>query len=417
MKWNNLAPRTCKGWWRARAALPVLLLVGLAIPLVVADGAVPADEPVMDRAPVDDLRPLDGAPLDPLPSPVAPSGAGDGAALILAPEGMATVPSSWVMDPLVLGGLGGMILAALVTLVLVTRHQWRVVSDTRRDLRETRSRYKALFENIHEGVLISREGTILEVNLAMETLAGVPREDLVGTSLPDLVDVCEREMVVGRILSGDETPVMVTLVRSDGTSLPVEARARGVVYAGGPARMTTVRDMSARLRLEDRMRRLATVDTISECLNRRAFLDQAEVEFERFRRYGRILSVLMVDVDDLRGINAKDGYQAGDAVLRHLVRRCDALLRVSDAVGRYGGAECAMLLPETPLVGAVNVGERLCAAVRADGASFQQRSIPYVVRVGIGDVRPGDTSVIAALERAELAMRRAKKEGSDLIIG
>jgi diguanylate cyclase (GGDEF)-like protein len=181
--------------------------------------------------------------------------------------------------------------------------------------------------------------------------------------------------------------------------------------------MTTIRDMSTRMRLEDRMRRLATVDTISECLNRRAFLDQAEMEFERFRRYGRILSVVMVDVDDLRGINTREGYQAGDAVLRHLVRRCDALLRVSDAVGRYGGAECAMLLPETPLAGAVNVGSRLCADVRVDGVSFQERVIAYGVHVGVAEVCSGDTSVIAALERSEIAMRRAKKEGHDMLVG
>ncbi|WP_413205623.1 diguanylate cyclase [Rhodospirillum sp. A1_3_36] len=332
-------------------------------------------------------------------------------------EGVAPPPVFWGSDPLVLGGIGGGILAALVALVLVVRHQVALVSDTRKDLRETRGRFRALFENVHEGVLISRDGEILEANPAMEILSGRPRQALIGSLVTDLVDVADRETVVGRILSGDENPAMVTLLGPDGARLPVEARAKGVIYADGAARMTTIRDMSARMRLEDRMRRLATVDTISECLNRRAFLDQAEMEFERFRRYGRTLSVVMVDVDDLRGINTREGYRAGDAVLRHLVRRCDALLRVSDAVGRYGGAECAMLLPETPLAGAMNVGGRLCADVRVDGAPYQEKVIAYEVHVGVAEVSPGDTSVIAALERSEIAMRRAKKEGQDMLVG
>jgi diguanylate cyclase (GGDEF)-like protein/PAS domain S-box-containing protein len=359
----------------------------------VAPVDAPADQPVVERpaVPVAEAAPLDGVgTLQPMP---------------------------WFADPVVpvLGAL--VVLVALVTLTMVARFHFRMAEGLRAENRELRARGRALFDHMAEGALISRDETILEANNAAEALTGRPREDLVGQDIVALVDAEDQAEMRNLLLSGDGTPRPMTLVRRDGPGLPVEARGRGVVHGGNAARLVSFRDLSIRMRLEDRMRRLATVDTISECLNRRAFLDQAEMEFERFRRYGRVLSVLMVDVDNLRAINAQDGHLAGDAVLRHLVRRCDALLRVSDAIGRYGGAECALLLPETPLAGALNVAQRLRADVEAGAAPFRDRAILYRVSGGVAEARPSDTAVIAVLERAEGAMRQAKREKTGILGG
>ena len=111
-------------------------------------------------------------------------------------------------------------------------------------------------------------------------------------------------------------------------------------------------------RLFEEVQRLATTDPLTRLVNRRHFFSLAQREHERALRYGRPLSVIMLDVDHFKRINDAHGHAVGDLVLQAIASRCLAARREVDVVSRYGGEEFLVLLPETSLADAVQIAER-----------------------------------------------------------
>ena len=157
---------------------------------------------------------------------------------------------------------------------------------------------------------------------------------------------------------------------------------------------------------------LANVDALTGALSRRNFLNLAEQELARSNRYGLPLMVLMLDLDHFKGINDRYGHAAGDAVLQGFVRTVQAVLRESDLIGRLGGEEFAVLLPNTPLEGGRALAQRIIDSVRDSPVEVGAKTIPYTVSVGAGCLS-GETNFAALLGQADAALYRAKEGGRD----
>ena len=138
----------------------------------------------------------------------------------------------------------------------------------------------------------------------------------------------------------------VTGKRSDGTEFAAEISISQFTSPTGRQFTATVRDITERRRAEDELRRLALTDALTGAANRRHFMERAAFEFARMRRYGNPVSLVMLDVDHFKRVNDTHGHAAGDAALILLVKCCRALLRDTDLVGRLGGEEFALLLPD-----------------------------------------------------------------------
>jgi diguanylate cyclase (GGDEF)-like protein len=118
--------------------------------------------------------------------------------------------------------------------------------------------------------------------------------------------------------------------------------------------------------LTDELKRISTVDALTETLNRRAFDTALSREWKRGLRAGEPICMLMVDVDHFKLFNDNYGHPAGDACLRAVAQALKrAVLRPADIVARYGGEEFALLLPQTPRAGAQHLVKRLLDAVQA----------------------------------------------------
>ena len=130
-------------------------------------------------------------------------------------------------------------------------------------------------------------------------------------------------------------------------------------------RMLTYCDVTDLVRNARQMEELATIDSMTGLSNRRHFLALAAAEWSRFQRYYRPLSVLMIDVDHFKSVNDRYGHAVGDQALIAVANACLEGKRSSDIVGRIGGEEFAMLLPETDLYQARIVADRICKAVAA----------------------------------------------------
>ncbi|MGE5467758.1 MAG: diguanylate cyclase [Ignavibacteria bacterium] len=160
----------------------------------------------------------------------------------------------------------------------------------------------------------------------------------------------------------------------------------------------------------------AHTDGLTHVANRGHFLDRAVYEFARSRRYGHPLSVWMLDLDHFKVVNDTHGHAAGDAVLRAFVGICQQTLRDWDVMGRLGGEEFGVLLPETDARQALLVAERLRQAVSAASVPVAAgQSITVTVSIGTAAMAPDDADVQAVLARADAALYEAKRTGRDKV--
>jgi len=169
-------------------------------------------------------------------------------------------------------------------------------------------------------------------------------------------------------------------------------------------------------RAEQRNYELAMKDVLTGLSNRRAISDVLQVAVARAQRHGQLLSVLMLDIDHFKRINDSYGHQAGDVVLRSVAQTLSSRLRAQDEIGRFGGEEFLVVLPDTGLDGALILAEALRAAIEATPTQWGAHRIAATISIGLrgGMVAGGDTadSVVAA---ADAALYRAKQGGRNRV--
>jgi diguanylate cyclase (GGDEF)-like protein len=166
----------------------------------------------------------------------------------------------------------------------------------------------------------------------------------------------------------------------------------------------------------DRMRETAARDPLTQLRNRRAFDEVFTSETVRFARYGRPLSILVIDLDHFKSINDQFGHEAGDDVLCRTARIIEASIRDIDTAARFGGEEFVVLLPETDIRSAIDVAERIRSTVAESDIDFRGRRIP--VRASIGVSACPDRVPIPAdlIGSADTALYQAKTEGRNRVI-
>jgi len=155
---------------------------------------------------------------------------------------------------------------------------------------------------------------------------------------------------------------------------------------------------------------LANVDALTGALSRLNFLNLAEQELQRSTRYGLPLMVLMMDLDHFKQINDRYGHAVGDAVLKRFVQTVSDVLRESDLMGRLGGEEFAVLLPNTTLEGGRALAQRIIDSVQGSPVPVNDTPIVYTVSIGAGCLT-SENSFSALLGIADMALYRAKNGG------
>ncbi|HET7664228.1 MAG TPA: diguanylate cyclase [Rhodanobacteraceae bacterium] len=161
---------------------------------------------------------------------------------------------------------------------------------------------------------------------------------------------------------------------------------------------------------------LAHTDSLTGVSNRGWFVKQADIELQRCRRYTHPLSALLVDVDHFKQVNDTHGHAAGDTVLATMVKRCRKQLRTNDIIGRYGGEEFAICLPETSLESAMALAERLRQDIAATEITTPIGSIRITVSIGVACLSPasGD-SLDTLIAGADKALYAAKGDGRNCV--
>ncbi|WP_028139072.1 sensor domain-containing diguanylate cyclase [Bradyrhizobium japonicum] len=181
------------------------------------------------------------------------------------------------------------------------------------------------------------------------------------------------------------------------------------MWNGG--RMLTYVDITDLMQKAAMLETLATTDPLTGLYNRRHFLESLDAEWSRFQRYYRSVSVLMLDIDHFKSVNDRYGHAVGDAAIRAVAAACLDGKRKSDIVGRLGGEEFAVLLPETSLSRARTVADRI--RKRVMGAQIVAGEIRFgvTVSIGIAEATVSMSGIDALMGAADHALYQAKAEG------
>jgi len=170
-----------------------------------------------------------------------------------------------------------------------------------------------------------------------------------------------------------------------------------------------------RARLFQEVQSLALTDPLTGLHNRRSFFQAGKVEFSRAQRMNRPLACMMLDLDHFKQINDNYGHQVGDHILQEFAQQCKDSVREIDLIGRYGGEEIIILLPETDLIAALQIAERMCASIAETPMKVGQQEINVTASIGVAAKDENTDQLETLIARADQAMYIAKHKGRNLV--
>ncbi len=238
----------------------------------------------------------------------------------------------------------------------------------------------------------------------------VPGEDPISAALP--VEPAVPTAVAVPLIRGERTIGVLALY---GRAVPQPFGRDDVATLGTFASQASVAIENVLLHQE--AQRLSITDGLTGVWNRRYLQLTFSKEIERAQRFGRPLSLLMIDIDRFKDVNDEHGHQVGDEVLIELTRRVMGSIRSQiDSLIRYGGEEFVVVLPETPREGAVVVAEKIRQSIRLERFGIDRgEGIPVTVSIGVSSYPGEGGSADELIRAADLAMYRAKERGRNRV--
>lgn len=357
-------------------------------------------------------------------------------AVTLSPQDLAASLTLAIALLLILG-----LAAALVDQHLVAKHKNEAAR-----LRLSETRLRQLTNATFEGVILHRDGWVIDANESICTMLGLDLKEIVGHHVLEMVasssqahvkailgaaPTLETGMVASQSEMSDETTmakpseisaadnsveaqaVEIKLQHADGNIVPVEFYSRRFAGEGEEARLRVlaVRDISERKAAEERIRHLANHDSLTGLPNRTLFQDRLSQAIARSKRGTSSAAVLCLDLDRFKNINDINGHHMGDALLRQVGKRLAGSVRGDDTVARMSGDEFAVIQvgvghPDGPAI----LADRL-VKVLAQPFEINNQQITIGASIGIA-LYPGDGANDEELLRAaDTALVRAKGAG------
>lgn len=265
------------------------------------------------------------------------------------------------------------------------------------------------------------QGIITMISPACFDILGFRREEMLGTVLSDYYNNREnRQKIVQAICEAGGKAIRVesALRHKDGSIVWMLTNAFVRFDSDGqPISIEGLaRDISERKRMEDQLMTLSRTDGLTGAYNRGHFMDKSEEVINMMRRYQRPASMMVADLDHFKTINDKYGHHAGDLALKAFTDVCRQEIRESDILGRLGGEEFGLMLPETTIQHAQVLAERIRKAASALEITLDDQTIRIAVSIGLVELSTEDATLDAVMRRADLAMYQAKAGGRNQVV-
>ncbi|HUB05797.1 MAG TPA: GGDEF domain-containing protein [Myxococcales bacterium] len=236
----------------------------------------------------------------------------------------------------------------------------------------------------------------------------------------DLDNVSRRH---ARLLQREEKVYVQDLGSTNGTFLndeevkgEVPLRSGDLVKVGG-AIFKFLYGGNVESLFHEEIYRITIGDGLTQCFNKRYFMEFLEREMARGQRYGRPLSLMMFDLDHFKKVNDTHGHLAGDHVLREMAHAIRGKVRKEECLARYGGEEFALVSPESGPARVRKFAEKLRQIVEGHEFAFDGKSIPVTISVGVADMTPAMTDPAHFIKVADANLYLAKKQGRNRVVG
>lgn len=296
----------------------------------------------------------------------------------------------------------------------------QAVAQTR--LYDEQQKIKAMAEASYDAfVMVNSKGLVSFWSPAAEKLFGWTKEEAVGKEIHDLIAPLEyhkdakagmksfAQTGKGAVM---ESVLEFDAVRKDGSRVPVERSVSAFSVNDEYYAVGILRDISERKEFQEELQLMARTDKMTGLFNRGYFVELAEQEVERTRRFGHSLSLIMFDADKFKNVNDTYGHDVGDKVLISIANTVKNSVRDIDIVGRIGGEEFTVLLLDTDLNAAKNVAEKIRINIQAQGVTLDDGTeVSFTVSLGISTFREEVGSFEEMLKRADGALYEAKNNG------
>ncbi|MBI9104158.1 MAG: sensor domain-containing diguanylate cyclase [Spirochaetales bacterium] len=291
-------------------------------------------------------------------------------------------------------------------------------------------RYKAVLDIINTGiVIIDRHYKVLEWNRWMSFYSKIERKDIIDLSLfqhypnlnkPSFLRVCKSVFTFGNIIYlsqkihshlfpfkviGSHSSSFEFMQQSCNIS-PLKDEDGKIEFL-----VISIQDVTESVVIERRLRNLNSTDGLTGAYNRRYFEARIKEEFFRLKRYELTLSLLMFDIDNFKKINDTYGHQFGDYVLKKISMEILELIRDVDILIRFGGDEFICFLPETNIMGAYTLGERIRKTIEKTCFSDDDKEASVSISIGTAEVLKSMTEPEQLIEAADQALYTAKNAG------
>ena len=295
-------------------------------------------------------------------------------------------------------------------------------------IKESEVRMRTLFENTSDAVIILDDHGFLDCNAATLKIFGCPSMQVFVTKkaadLSPAIQPCgtdsstlAKQQVEKAMRESSNRFEWVHRRLDTNQTFPAEVLLNSMHIHGKHVLQAVVRDITERKQFQLELERQAHLDYLTGLHNRRFFMQVAETELARAIRYSAPLSLLMMDVDHFKLINDTYGHKAGDRVLKKISETCQKTLREIDIIGRVGGEEFAVLLPETDIDEAMDVAERLREEIAKAKVEIDQvLPLNFTISIGVTTLTPQNENIEGLLNVADKALYVAKDSGRNRVV-
>lgn len=305
-----------------------------------------------------------------------------------------------------------------LTQIAVTFVDITEVKSTAEALRNSQVSMQNIIDHTPLGVCITDEHGVFEsVNKSYCAFYGYEEAELIGRHftlvVPDEHKAALATLHDEFIAQGAEIRGEWEVMTKSGAKKAILADAAHIHDGfGRPKKVTFIMDITREKAFQDRLEEMTRLDALTGVANRRALFQKLESELERAKRYGQVLSIVMLDIDHFKRVNDDYGHQMGDMVLKAVACSISSTIRDVDFVGRYGGEEFLVIMPNTPEQGAVQLAERIRSTVEALRVGDQ--GLRTTISGGLA--RNTGEDMTAFIETADKRLYQAKESGRNRIV-
>ncbi|MTV48194.1 diguanylate cyclase [Heliobacillus mobilis] len=268
-----------------------------------------------------------------------------------------------------------------------------------------------IFESTSVGIIVlDTNYAIIDFNPSAVSICHVLKDNIIGKDVRAILK--EYNGLVDSILSNVESQFDINEPKGNYkvNTVKILEDDRSIGY------IVTLTDITNYMDMVEELNHLASRDALTGVYNRRCFVELSKLELEKSKRYSRPLSMIILDLDFFKRINDNYGHQAGDAVLQSVADICRYSIRSNDILGRYGGEEFIIFLPETSLEDCHMISHRILSNIAETEIFHEGEYIKFTASIGITGVNSVTVENLDYfLKYADKALYQAKAEGRNCV--